>query len=266
MIKKILRRALLDFYGLTARPAKGVYFLYGHYLSEHNNVSTVKFYNLIEKLSRKVHFLHFEEAVQLVLSNKAKQYKDTFVCFSFDDGLSECCNQMCDILKTFSTNACLFVNPNFIDGDVQYKQKFMDERIFIQKQPADWVKLKSLIKRGFIVGSHTMDHMNLNKISPDEYFYQIATSKEIIEKNLSIECKYFAWPYGLKKDISKEALNLATSIYPFVFGAFRSKNYLSLRDRVINRDHFEGDWKLSHVLYFLSKQKNYESVSVTNDT
>ncbi|MBI2786923.1 MAG: polysaccharide deacetylase family protein, partial [Legionella longbeachae] len=85
---------------------------------------------------------------------------------------------------------------------------------------------------------------------------QIKECKIKIEDMLQHECAYFAWPYGKYTDISKQALQMIQDLYRFNFSSDQYLNYTS--GQVFNRRHFECDWPVSHLHYFLSGTRQYE--------
>lgn len=252
--RSYLRNSYLNIAGYFKKPSKGIHFLYGHYISNGNEDAEV-FYRLLEKLKKYVKFIYFEDACELVY--RKQTVKEPLVCFSFDDGFEECYTKIYPVLKDFKTNACIFVIPNYIDGSEEYQSKLINEKNFVNKKPASWEILTEMVKNGFIVGSHTMDHLNLNIKDKDELICQIVKSKDVIEKKLNIICDHFVWPYGRKEYINQDALEIILAHYSNVFVTSRSRYYLSFNNRVINRSHFEGNWSLNSVKYFLSKKKLY---------
>jgi hypothetical protein len=49
-------------------------------------------------------------------------------------------------------------------------------------------------------------------------------------------------------------LKIAKQHHRYIFSQDDYKHYFSFNGQVINRRHFEGDWKYRHVLYFLPKK------------
>ncbi len=64
-----------------------------------------------------------------------------------------------------------------------------------------WDQVRELDRSGLItIGGHTVDHMNLATLSPEEQRYQIVESKLHIEKQLGHPIHDFAYPYGSYTD------------------------------------------------------------------
>jgi peptidoglycan/xylan/chitin deacetylase (PgdA/CDA1 family) len=205
-------------------------------------------------LSKYVRFIRFEEAVDLIV--RRTKVNEALVAFSFDDGFEECYTHIAPVLEAFEVNAAFFINPNFVDGDEKYIREFTTNTVKTpDKKPMTWVQIKNLQSRGHIIGSHTLDHYNINDDNETVLIHQIVDSKKIIAQYLGVPCLYFAFPFGRLEHANARSIDIATKHYPYVFSQSDYKNYFSFDGKVINRRHFEPDWKASHVKYFLSVHK-----------
>lgn len=251
-----IRALLLNILSFFSKPQKGIHILNGHFLSLDNNTPSTIFSNLItELLNRGVILIDIQDAV-LRISKKETEVDKCYVAFTFDDGFEECYTKIAPVLNQHNIKAAFFINPSFIDGDTNYKKKFLTEivRTYSDKNPMTWDQLKELHQQGHIIGSHTMDHYKLNGLDKN-YAYQILEPKKVIENQLRAPCNYFAYPYGKISDFSYEALKIAESEYDYIFSQDDYRNYFSFGGKVINRRHFECNWSYKHVLYFLKAKK-----------
>jgi len=85
---------------------------------------------------------------------------------------------------------------------------------------------------------------------------QLQKSKLIIESKTNSSCEYFAYPYGGMNDLSETGLAQAQKYYRYIFSQSDYRHNFSFKGSVINRRHFEPDWPVSHVKYFLSVHKS----------
>lgn len=75
-----------------------------------------------------------------------------------------------------------------------------------------WPELRSLARRGVIVGSHTRDHAVLHDAQDErELVAQVHGSKAAIEERVGVECRHFCFPYGHPRDVSRKAVESARS-------------------------------------------------------
>ena len=60
----------------------------------------------------------------------------------------------------------------------------------------DWDALRSLADRGVEVGSHTVSHPHLTRLSDGELDRELADSRRRLEDELDRPCRFLAYPYG----------------------------------------------------------------------
>ncbi|MDQ9094041.1 polysaccharide deacetylase family protein [Pseudoalteromonas haloplanktis] len=230
----------------------------GHFLSREINNEPAKFRRLLNKLNKEVDFINIEKAVELISSGKATEVKKTLLAFTFDDGFDDCYYSLAPVLEEYGINACFFINPNFVAGSKEYIKNFVINTVSTpNKRPMDWEQITNLKDRGFVIGSHTKDHVRLSELDDHDIKCQVEDSKYIIEKKLGIKCEYFAWPYGQFKDITEKALIIVEEHHKYVFSGCDYKNYFSYEGKVFNRRHFEACWSFNELKYFLSFTRKY---------
>ena len=113
----------------------------------------------------------------------------------------------------------------FKNTSSQYHEELLD--IIIKKRYKknyrnkflDWNMINELSNReNIIIGSHTYSHLNLRNENFSKINFELKKSKEMIEKKLKKECKYFAFPYGCSNSFNKEIINQAFEIgYEYLF-------------------------------------------------
>lgn len=80
-----------------------------------------------------------------------------------------------------------------------------------------WDEVRELHAQGVTIGSHCHDHAILHEFQDgEEIRHQIETSKSLIIKHLG-ECRYFAYPHGTMRDISKTAYQSVKAAYQLGF-------------------------------------------------
>lgn len=223
----------------------------------HRTIPDIKYMeNTMKALSSMVRFIRIEDAVRMIKNHE--QPSEPLCAFTFDDGFDDCYYNIAPVLEQYNVNAIFFVNPNFVDGDENYIKHFTEITTKTPgKRPMRWWQLQDLQIRGFIIGSHTMNHFLVAQGSEKELSYEIIESKRIIEQHLGVPCDYFAWPYGRLEHANMQAVEIACNNYKYVFSQSNYRHYFSFDGRVINRRHFEPFWPLSHIKFFLSKSIKY---------
>jgi peptidoglycan/xylan/chitin deacetylase (PgdA/CDA1 family) len=253
-MRNFVRNTVLSVLGNFKSVANGIHILNSHYIGK-EDLSKDIFYNLLKKLSKQADFIRIEDAVVAIKEKTHQNQK--LIAFTFDDGFEECYTKIAPVLTDFNTNAAFFINPNFIDGDENYRKNFTENIVHVNKKPMTWEMIKKLHQQGFIIGNHTLDHARLVGLNEEQLQKQIVTSKNRIEEQLNSSCNYFAWTYGRNADIDEKALQLSLKYHHYVFGGDNYTRYYSFNQQVFNRRHVEGNWHVSHIKYFLSKRKWY---------
>jgi len=254
-IRWFLRNNILDLLSLFSKPAKGIHILNGHMISKNDSHIEV-FLNQLEELNKITTFIKIEDAVDLI--TQRKKVDDVLIAFSFDDGFEECATMIAPALEQFGTNGLFFINPNFVEGDEAYIKNFTDNIVLAPgKLPMRWDDIIKIRNAGHVIGAHTLDHFMINNNDLFELEHQIGDCKKIIEANLGEPCDYFAIPFGKLEHANPASLDLAEKYYKYVFTQSNYKSYFSYNGKAVNRRHFEPNWPVKHVKYFISHQKKY---------
>ena len=59
-----------------------------------------------------------------------------------------------------------------------------------------WDELRGVVERGHEVGSHTVSHPHLTRISDRELARELGESRQRLESELARRCRFLAYPYG----------------------------------------------------------------------
>ena len=254
-IRNRIRAFILNVLSKNAIPFPGIHILNGHFLSIVPSMPNKVFEKqLIALRESGVEFIDFDIAVKRIVKEDFPENR-CLAAFTFDDGFEECYSKIRPILNKYCIKACFFINPNFVDGDKQYKENFKKNIVFTDKNPMSWEQIRELQEEGHFIGAHTMDHIRLDIDDKEILEFQIGKSKKVIEEKLNIPCDYFAFPYGKLEHISSTGVDIAAKHFKYIFSQSNYKHYFSFNKKVINRRHFECDWPYKHTLYFLKKKK-----------
>jgi peptidoglycan/xylan/chitin deacetylase (PgdA/CDA1 family) len=248
------RKQYIDLFGKYTTPQYGVHMMNGHYIDVKNETTSDLFYDTLNKLSKEVDFISFEEGSKLI-KNRAIPTNQKLVCFSFDDGYEECFTKIKPVLDAFNIKVCFFICPNYTNGTPEYIELFLKNNVFLKthKPPMSWAQIKQLHQEGHIIGSHTLNHINCRKAPMDVLDYELSETKRIIEAQTNAPCEHFAYCYGKLEYFSEEALACTEKYYEFIYSQAGHRNYFSFEGKVLNRRHFEGNWEKHQVAFYLKK-------------
>jgi peptidoglycan/xylan/chitin deacetylase (PgdA/CDA1 family) len=257
-MRSFIRSIILFFLSFNKKPSKSIHIVNGHFLSKSNNVNIKKFDKFVLNLLKLYRIISIDEAIKLI-EDKEEIHFPT-LSLTFDDGFLECYIKMLPILNKYNIKATFFINPDSIENfdNIILREKFISNNLKVNynKEFMTWSMLKKMVADGHSIGSHTMSHSNLSNINTENLFNQIVHSKIVIEKYLNIKCKYFAFPFGTNNYFNEEAIKMVTKYYDYGFTSENYKNYfLYNNQKIINRRHFECNWPIKHINYFLSKKR-----------
>ena len=158
-----------------------------------------------------------------------EQIPEKSVVITFDDGYEDNFTNAFPLLKKYGFKATIYIVLNRFeqnwatDKDLnQSSNELNNEKMLSNEQ------IKEMIDSGLIeIGSHTLDHVNLPKLSNEEKIRQIKESKEKIEEIFNITCNSFAYPFGFfDKDSVKIVEDLSyTNATTTVNGVFDKTKY-----------------------------------------
>lgn len=245
----------LNFAGNFKKPSNGIHVLNGHYINKiEGNDDAEQFDKLLNQLSKTFDFIRFEDACNLIKAGK--NLDNPYLSFSFDDGFSECFTSIAPVLEKFNTNACFFINPNVIEKDETFRKEFIKSQLRsdINKTFMSWDQIIELHVNGHIIGNHTWSHTALLNLSYNDAHEEVKRGKDELEIRLGVDCKHFALPFGTPDFFDEVGLLAAINNHEFVFtSSFEyAKYFYKNNSNVLSRRHFEGNWKISHLNYFLS--------------
>jgi peptidoglycan/xylan/chitin deacetylase (PgdA/CDA1 family) len=258
-MRKILRDFVLKLFGALKSPESGIHIINSHFISP-NKVDILRDSIVYEKflnfLSQTCRFVTLQEAANLINAGNIPT-DEVLLSFTYDDGFEECYTVIAPLLEKYNTRGAFFINANYIGSDTEYQNGFNDRTLTYTKTPMSWDQVIDLHKRGHLIGAHTLDHVDLTKLSATDVDFQFVENKKILEDKLNYNCDYFAWTYGRMEFFSEKLLNVAQKYHKHIFSATDYKNYFSYNARVLNRRHIEAFWTQSHVRFFISAKKQF---------
>lgn len=103
------------------------------------------------------------------------------VMITFDDGYLDNYSIAYPILKKYGHRAVFFL----IAGAIGVDARFMN-----------WTQVREMSDNGMVMQSHTLNHVNLTKLPPDQALQELVESKRIIEAETGKPVEYLAYPTG----------------------------------------------------------------------
>ncbi len=232
--------------------------LFCHYVFDDQRAA---FETMIQALTQLGTFVNTNTCIDMVTGKQ--EIDGRYFHLSFDDGFRNVATNAVPILSKYNIPAIVFVPTAFVGGNWSTSRQLCMKRARY-KAPIEtvrWSDLERMVSLGFEVGSHTKSHARFSAISADPALLldEIAGSKQQIEQELGVECKYIAWPYGTRVDSDRASLSMVKEAgYGACFGGFRGSIVPSKTNvYCVPRHHFEVQWPLSHIKYFLYNSGRY---------
>lgn len=146
------------------------------------------------------------------------------ILLTFDDGCSDNYATVAPLLESYGARGLFFVCPGFADLSRQESLRLMERSAAIMgatNRDSRWERLSraqiiDLDRRGHGIGSHTMTHVPLARVTEDETIKEVEECAALLASWLEHPCHYFAWTYSWD-EITPKSLKLALDCHKFCF-------------------------------------------------
>jgi peptidoglycan/xylan/chitin deacetylase (PgdA/CDA1 family) len=242
----MLSRLLAPFTGVYFSVRPGIRFLMYHRVADLNEydqltVTPDHFKAHIAHLAKYYNVISFSDAVaQLAVAHVSA--KD--VVLTFDDGYVDNFTNALPVLRAFQIPATLFITTKFCDQAMSHpRYKQGKERLHLT-----WDEVRALATESLItIGSHTITHPFLSRLSERDVQREISGSKRILEEKIGAEIYYFCYPSGdftlrEQQHVQQAGYKAAVSVAPGVNRDLH--NPFALRRTEMNDKDDEHDLRL----------------------
>jgi peptidoglycan/xylan/chitin deacetylase (PgdA/CDA1 family) len=138
-----------------------------------------------------------ERGYRPVAAAQAAAATGKLVHVTFDDAFRSISAGL-SVLERLGVPATVFACPDFADGgtfDVPELAALMPQSSE-HLATMGWGELRGLVERGVEVGSHTLTHPHLTALDDHELRRQLGQSRERLEGELGMPCRFLAYPFG----------------------------------------------------------------------
>ena len=166
-------------------------------------VSTARFRWVVRELRDHYHPMSLTDLVDHV--ERQIPWPERTVVVTFDDGYRDNYECAAPILAEYGVPATFFILADAIGTDyVLPWEEHLRGRV-------PWMELdqaRDLLRQGFEIGSHTLLHLDLGKLTGEEARREIFDSKKKLEDLLSTQITTFAYPFGGGENLLPEEREL----------------------------------------------------------
>ncbi len=205
-----IRRLLYSCFALIHKiitVKNGIYVLCYHSISDKG----WRFSNSKEEFLKHVSYVHrnfsFINASEFVAYTSAgKKVKKPVFLLTFDDGYKDILS-VAKELETYSIQPVVFL----LGDEEKLNRREMDNKLELLTEE----DVKTLISYGWSIGSHSLTHAQLSKLSQKDLERECAQSKHDLEKKYGVKVNLFAYPKGVYSKKVIKAVKQAGYDYAF---------------------------------------------------
>jgi peptidoglycan/xylan/chitin deacetylase (PgdA/CDA1 family) len=220
-----------------------------------------KFESQLKFIAKEYGFIRPDD-LENILSGKVR-YKGTKVLLTFDDGFRSNALAAEKILEPLGIKAIFFVSTGFINAADRETQKlfikerfcydhFASEGIPDEMTPMSWYDLKSLLKKGHMIGAHTINHRLLTEVESEETLrFEIIECGRLLQEKLDVAIEHFSFPFGDIESINHRAMEIVKGRYKYCYSGVRGNNSVLTPPHAILRDSVTPDDPISYIRFMI---------------
>jgi peptidoglycan/xylan/chitin deacetylase (PgdA/CDA1 family) len=181
------------------------------------------------------------------------------VALTFDDGYGDNFVSLRAVAEETAIPVALFLPTQPIENHREFQHDLV--RGISGFFPLTWEQIRYWNLRGGEFGSHTHSHFDCGYADRSRLEAEIIGSKNILETHLTKPVRFFAFPFGGRRNISSEAMQLAVLTYPHVLSDFGGENLPGIgrsNGHLFRKNFYSNLWELE-----LELQSVFDLVAAT---
>ena len=198
------------------------------------------------------------------------------ILLTFDDGFISNYYVAKEILDPLDIKAIFFIPTGFINSKTSkesvnfiknklYGGIIPDNLILEDQKPMSWENIIELKETGHTIGSHTINHYRLSKITDKELLKkEIIESGDDLSKKINKNIDHFAYPFGDITSINKNALKIAKDRYKFIYTGIRGVNNFDLDIWKVHRESIDVTQKINYNKFIVTGGLSFFYLSARN--
>lgn len=155
------------------------------------------------------------------------------VIITFDDGHLDNYTTAFPIMKKFGFTGVLYIVGNYMGTD-----GYMTA-----------AQIREMVASGWEVGSHSMNHLDLQKLEEEVQYIEIVESRDKLETEIGVPVRTFAYPFGLMNDSAGSLVH--TAAYAAAMGLGYTHDQGSENMFFLQRRDIKGTYDIKQFAAFL---------------
>jgi peptidoglycan/xylan/chitin deacetylase (PgdA/CDA1 family) len=125
---------------------------------------------------------------------------DRHLAITFDDGYRDNFENARPVLEKLSLPATFFIVTEWMGTDTM---PWWDRAKGVRHPWMTWEEVRALHQRGFEIGAHTRNHVDLGKVPPAKARDEVLGARLELERRLGARVESFAYPYGGRRHVTE---------------------------------------------------------------
>jgi peptidoglycan/xylan/chitin deacetylase (PgdA/CDA1 family) len=143
---------------------------------------------------------------QIVANELPRRADKPLVCVTFDDGYCDNYSNAVPLLLRHQIPCAFFVSTGFIDTSRQFPHD--EGKVRMPLATMTWEQLRRMRDDGFVVGSHTVNHVNCAAADAAVVQKELCDSLRQLREKLKLREVILAYPFGGREHMTPERLEL----------------------------------------------------------
>ena len=195
--------------------------LFHHLVSDRAHrmgVSTECFLRHVRFLQKHYQVVSLHDAIEMMRANRVAR---PTVVLTFDDGYEDNFINLRAVVEETGVPVTMFVSTGYVGQQRGFKHD--TDRGIHGLAALSWEQLRQMQRQGFEIGSHTRCHFDCGSDDIAALRHETVGAKDL-EARLMQPVEFFSFPYGLPKNMSSEAVEIASATYAHICSAFGGTN------------------------------------------
>ena len=204
-------------------------------------IPTETFLRQVRFLQRHYRIVSLAEAAELL---KSGHVECPTVVLTFDDGYADNFVSLRAVAEETGIPITLFIATQQVEQQEEFQHDL--ENGIHGFLPLTWQQIRYWSKYRVEFGAHTRTHFDCGTTEQAKLEYELVGSKNDLERHLETPVEFFAFPFGQKENMSREAVEIATGSYDYYVSGYGGENSCTTRkdnQHLLRKNLYANAWE-----------------------